>query len=76
MNAQERGRLGGLMTAAKHGRGYMAEIGAKGFAAYCEAHHKGDRAAARAALKLSGRPVGHLNTPPEWTEWMESRRSA
>lgn len=73
MTKQEAGRLGGLTTAAKYGRAHMSQIGSKGFDAYCQAHHKGDRAAARAALKLDGRPKGHLDTPAIWLEWAASK---
>lgn len=73
MTKQEAGRLGGLATAAKMGRAYMSQIGARGFQAYADAHHNGDRAAARKALKLDGQPVGHLNTPPEWIAWADER---
>ena len=77
MDRVEAGRLGGLTTAARHGRGYMSEIGAKGFQATTDRHFGGDRAAARAVLarqqKLDGMRKRWLPTPGEWTHWLADR---
>jgi hypothetical protein len=73
MTRQEAGRLGGLTTAAKYGPGYMAEIGSKGFDAYCNRHHNGDRKAARETLKLDGVRRNFKQTPCEWVTWLDSR---
>lgn len=74
MTRQEAGRLGGLTTYARNGSMYMAQIGSKGFATYCNLYHNGDRAAARAALKLDGRRKDLNRTDPELVAWLDERR--
>jgi hypothetical protein len=54
MTPQERGRRGGLTTAARHGRKHMAAIGGKGFAAFAARHAGGNTAKARRLLGLDG----------------------
>jgi hypothetical protein len=78
MDRVEAGRLGGLTTAARYGRGHMSDLGTKGFATYCERYHKGDRASAVAVLKRNGANLDGvrrrwLPTPSEWTNWLEGR---
>src|SRR5262249_39649327 len=44
MDRRLAGARGGKQTLAKYGRGYMAEIGARGFAATVARHWQGDKA--------------------------------
>lgn len=55
MTPAERGRRGGLATLARHGTTHMAQIGKRGFAAYAERCHGGNRKAAWLALDDAGR---------------------
>jgi len=43
---REAGRLGGLATLAKYGRGHFVELGAKGFASLVRNRFHGDKVAA------------------------------
>lgn len=68
---REWGAKGGLTTAAKYGPSHMAEIGSKGFTAYANKYHNGNRAVARRILRLSGKTHDYDAIPYEWTMWLE-----
>lgn len=68
------GRKGGLTTAAKHGPGHMAKIGALGFASYASAYAGGNKAMARRMLGLDGIRRDYRQTPGEWMVWLDEQR--
>jgi hypothetical protein len=72
---QEAGRIGGLVTAALYGRSHMAEIGSRGFAAYANRYHGGNRARARRVLGLDGTRRRHRPDPdaPWKHHWLTER---
>jgi hypothetical protein len=76
MSPQERGRRGGLTTAARHGRKHMAAIGARGFAAYAARHHGGNRAAARRVLRLDGTRRDYRQDDVWGALWLIEREAA
>ncbi len=72
MTPQEAGRKGGQVTAARYGRGHMAEIGRRGFAAMVARYWGGNRAAAVRRLAEMGRMA--IDPAPWNGAWYHPRR--